>query len=348
VLTSNPPHPALLAAALQLACALPIRAAPQETAPSDSPPPLVQSAAIELPGVEGRIDHLAVDLARERLFVAALGNDSVEVVDLAAKKHLRSLPGIAEPQGILYLADPGRMVVASGKSGTCEVYDGETLEKVTSVQVGDDADNLRYDPRVKRVYVAYGEGALGIVDAASWKLLDRIELGGHPESFQLDPFGKRAFVNVPDLRAVVLVDLEAKKKLASWKLDEAQSNYPMAIAPSARAGAVDDHLLVGCRTPPRLLVRSCANGQRLQAVDLSGDTDDVFVDVARHRVYAACGEGFVDVFAHEEPGLRSLTRIPTASGARTCLFVPERNELFVAVPHRATQRAEVRVFEAGG
>ena len=332
--------------ALLVLCATPIHAAPQEsTAASEPPAPLVLSAAIELPQVEGRIDHLAVDLGRERLFVAALGNDSVEVVDLAAQAHLRSLRGVGEPQGILFLADLDRMVVTSGKAGTCEVYDGETLEKVASVEVGGGADNLRYDPRTKRVYVAC-EGALGIVDAEAWKLEGSIELAGHPESFQLDRLGKRAFVNVPDVRAVVLVDLEARKKIVTWRLDEAQSNFPMAIAPSPRAGAVDDRILVGCRAPPKLLVRSCADGKPLQAVDLSGDTDDVFVDVQRKRVYAACGEGFVEVFAHEESGLRALTRVPTAPGARTCLFVPERSQLFVAVPHRVAQRAEVRVFDA--
>ena len=339
---------AIVLSLLAAVCALPIRGASRQesAAPSEPTAPLVLAAAIELPSVEGRIDHLAVDLARERLFVAALGNDSVEVLDLAAEKHLRSQRGVGEPQGILYLADRDRIVVASGRAGTCEVYDGETLEKVASVEVGGDADNLRYDPRTKRVYVAYGEGALGIVDAEAWKLEGAIELPGHPESFQLDSRGKRAFVNVPDVRGVVLLDLDARKKLATWRLDEAQSNFPMAIAPSARAGAVDDHLLVGCRAPASLVVRSCASGQPLQVLDLSGDTDDIFVDVQRRRVYVACGEGFVDVFAHEESGLRPLTKIATAPGARTCLFVPERNQLLVAVPHRVTQRAEVRVFEA--
>src|SRR5262245_56335574 len=107
--------------------------------------PLALTTFIELPEVEGRIDHMAVDLARARLFVASVGNDSVEVLDLAAGAHRRSLRGPGEPQGILYLAEQKCMVVACGKSGTCEVYDGETLEPRGSVEIGDDPDNLRYD-----------------------------------------------------------------------------------------------------------------------------------------------------------------------------------------------------------
>src|SRR5262245_22260009 len=163
--------PMLPALVLVLACT---QAAPDSAVEQRGP--LAPAGVIALPGVEGRIDHLAVDLARKRLFVAALGNDSVEVLDLEAKKVLRSLRNPGEPQGVLYLADRDRVVVTSGRAGTCDVYDGETLERVASVEVGEDADNLRYDARTKRVYVAYADGALAIVDAESWKPLGRIVL----------------------------------------------------------------------------------------------------------------------------------------------------------------------------
>jgi len=277
--------------------------------------------------------------------VAALGNDSVEVIDLKAGKHLKSLRGPLEPQGILFLADSDRMVVACGKSGACEVYDGETLERVASVEVGEDADNLRYDARRKRVYVAYGEGALGIVDAATWKKVGSVELAGHPESFQLDPEGKRAYVNVPSAHQVAVVDLDARQVLATWKVDEAEKNYPMALVPLGGAPDPGFALLLGCRLPAKLLVRSVPDGKALDALALSGDTDDIFFDGRRSRLYVACGEGFVDVFSlSDKPAFLPLAKVATATGARTCLFVPERDELFVAVPHRDAQRAEVRVF----
>ncbi len=306
---------------------------------------LVPAGTIDLPGVEGRIDHLAIDLARQRLFVAALGNDSVEVLDLQAGAVARSLPA-SEPQGILYLSDCDRMIVANGRAGTCEVFAGDTLERVATVEVGDDPDNLRYDPRTKRVYVAYGEGALGILHAEAWKLVDLIPLAGHPESFQLDATGRRAFANVPDARQVARLDLEQRVVLGTWSIDEARANFPMAWMPGADPSS-EGFLLIGCRAPAKLVVRAVASGERVGLLELAGDTDDVFYDAARRRVYVACGEGSLDVFERDEHDrLRALDTIPTAPGARTCLFVPERGQLFVAVPRRGTQRAEVRIFRA--
>jgi hypothetical protein len=313
-----------------------------KTTPSQAGP-LEQKSTIELPGVEGRIDHLAVDLARERLFVAALGNDSVEVVDLKAGKHLRSLRGPREPQDIVDLSDLDRVVVASGKDGTCEVYDAGSLESVARVDVGDDADNLRYDQQHKRLYVGYGAGAIGVIDVESWKVVERIELAGHPESFQLDQEASRAFVNVPDAHQVAVIDLAQHALLAKWKVDEASANFPMALLADStlpERGLV----LLGCRSPSRLVLRSMATGNPAGVLELSGDTDDLFYDAARQRILAICGEGFVDVLSKDGEEFTRVTRFRTASGARTGLFVPERNELFVAVPHRGSQRAEVRIL----
>lgn len=306
--------------------------------------PLEAGAVIALPGVEGRIDHLALDAARERLYVAALGNDTVEVVDLKLGKRVRSLHGVREPQGILYLADSDRVVVASGQGGSCEVFDGDSLELVESVAVGADADNLRYDPRRERVYVAYGDGALGIVDAASWKLVGSVALAGHPESFQLDAAGERAFVNVPGAHQVALVDLKAGALLDSWTIEEAAANYPMALIAPAKGSEPRGLLLLGCRTPARLVLRALPSGERVGALELSGDVDDLFHDAPRRRLYAACGAGFLDVFEEGPQGWRPATRFATAAGARTCLFVPERDQLFVAVPHRGEQGAEIRTL----
>jgi len=313
----------------------------QQAAPA--PEPLVLRASIALPEVEGRIDHLAVDLAGQRAFMAARGNDTVEVLDLAGQKHVLSLRVPGEPQGILYLADSRQLVVASGKQGTCDVFDGSTLERVASVDLGEDADNLRYDARTRRVFVAYGEGALGIVDASTWKVLGSVALAGHPESFQLDAAGERAFVNVPDAKQLVALDLAARAPLATWEVDEAAANFPMVLVPPG-AGRTEAWLVLGCRSPGMLVVRTTA-GERVGAFELAGDVDDLFHDAKRERVLAVCGAGSVDVFALEAAGLRRIAQVPTSPGARTGLYVPERDQLLVAVPHRDEQDAELRVFD---
>src|SRR5215831_14532320 len=142
--------------ALLLTCAF----VSQELAAQESGDPLVLEKTIALEKVDGRIDHMAADVAGQRLFVAALGNNTVEVVDLKAGKRIQSLSGFAEPQGIVYVPEFDRVFVANGSDGTCRIVDGRTLKTITSVEVGDDADNVRYDEKTKRIYVGYGAGSL--------------------------------------------------------------------------------------------------------------------------------------------------------------------------------------------
>src|SRR6185503_5851459 len=113
-------------------------------------------AKIPLPGVGGRIDHLAYDAAGHRLFVAALGNNTVEVVDLATRTRLHPITGLHEPQGVQYLPTPGKLVVANGGDGACIFFDGKSYAEIGRVALGDDADNVRFDG--SRVYVGYGSG----------------------------------------------------------------------------------------------------------------------------------------------------------------------------------------------
>ena len=304
------------------------------TVASELLPTLV--ATIEMPGVKGRIDHLALDAARQHLFVAALANDTLEILDLRAGKVLASR-ALGEPQGVLYLADLDRIAVTSGERGTIELYDGASFETRASIEVGADADNLRYDPREKRLYVAHGDGALALVDAVAGKVLGRIELGGHPEAFQLDLEHARVFVNVPDKKDVAVVDLVSMSVRERWPLGEFSANFPMTFLTG------DGALALGCRTPPRLLVRALEAGA-FEALELAGDVDDLYFDPERGLLYAACGEGTLSVFERGAPGrLRPLGKVPTAAGARTCLFAGEEKRLFVACPER-DRPARVLVF----
>jgi DNA-binding beta-propeller fold protein YncE len=296
--------------------------------------------SIPLTGVKGRIDHLALDAQRDRLYLAALANDTIEVVDLQTKKRARSLSGASEPQGVLYLEAFDVLVVANGGNGMLEVFDGDTLEKRSSSYVGEDADNLRYDAVAQQVFVAYGRGAVGILDAATWKPLAQMKVAAHPEAFALDPHSSRVFVNVPSERSIAVLDRSTRATSAVWPVASAQANYPMALL------GADERLLVGCRNPPKLLVYDTKSGKESAALDLSGDVDDIFFDAERARVYASCGAGFIDVFERTSPGvLAPAGKVATRGGARTSLFVPERKRLYLAVPEHGGEPAEVRVFD---
>lgn len=302
---------------------------------------LALEKTIPLPNVEGRIDHMAVDVAGQRLFVAALGNDTVEVVDLKSGKRIQSLSGFAEPQGIVYVPEFDKLFVANGVDGTCRILDGHSFKTIGTVELGDDADNVRYDEKAKQVYVGHGDGALAAIDAKTGAKVADIKLAAHPESFRLEANGPRIFVNVPGAGQIAVVDREKKAVIETWPIKDAKGNFPMFLDES------NHRLFVGCRRPARLLVLDTANGKTVGTVKISGDTDDLFYDVSRKQIYVSCGAGFIDVIQQKGADSYELReRIPTVSGARTSFFSPELSKLYLAV--RAgiiVGGAEIRVFQ---
>lgn len=306
--------------------------------PPVAPAPLRLVQTIPLPGVEGRIDHLAIDLAARRLFVCALGNGTVEVVDLEKGQRVQSVPGFKEPQGIVFMPRTKAVVVASGGDGRLTFLDGPPFKPTRTISLGDDADNVRYDAEHERIYVGYGDGALAIVDALKGERVGEVPLEAHPESFQRESSG-RIFVNEARRARVAVVDVEKKAVTSRWELGGASANYPMAL------DEAHHRLFVATRQPPRLIVFDTGTGTIVASFDSDADADDVFHDAARHRVYVICGGGSVVVYDQASPDRYSeRARIRTAEGARTGLFCPEIGRLFVAVPHRARPAAEIRVF----
>src|SRR5438067_917305 len=294
---------------------------------------------IRLPGVEGRIDHMELDAASDRLFVCALGNNTVEVLDLRKGERIHSITGLGAPQGIAYVPELNRIFIANDKGGICKIYDGRSLQAVGELDFKDDADNVRYDDATKKIYVGFGSGGIAIVNAPDGKQIGSIKLSAHPEAFELEKAGKRIFVNVPNSRHVAVIDSDKSEVVAMWKTDLAFANFPMAF------DEANHRLFVGCRLPSKLVVLNTESGDVVAKIDISGDPDDVFYDRKRHRVYAICGAGKIDIIEQTDANnYKALTKIDTAEGARTGLFVPERDTLFVAVPHRGSQQAEIRAY----
>lgn len=308
--------------------------------PAGAAEPLKQVATIPLPGVEGRFDHFAFDAVGNRLFVAALGNNTVEAIDVTANRvaaHIKNLP---TPQGIAYASELNRLAVANDKDGSVRLFDGKTLAPLHMADLKDDADNVRYDPAARRFWAGYGDGGLAAIDPESGKLLADVKLEAHPESFQLESKGKRIFVNVPHARHVAVIDREKGAIVAKWPLNEAAANFPMAL------DETNHRLFVGCRNPAKMLVLDSDSGKVVASVAIVGDTDDLFYDAPNKRIYVRGGEGRLTVIAQvDSNSYRATSKIDTAPGARTSFFVPKSGLLFVAVPHRETQPAELRVFK---
>ena len=324
----------MLALAILVATSL---LAPATAAAQTAGAPLAPEAKIPLGDVSGRIDHMGIDLPRRRLFVAELGNDSLGVVDLAAGKVLRRIDGLSEPQGVAYVPSADSIYVANGGDGSVRVLRGEDFAPAGRIELRNDADNVRVDARRNRVLVGYGKGALAVIDPASRAKVADISLKAHPEGFQIDETGTQVFVNVPDAREIEVVDLTSGAN-RSLPTQGARSNFPMAIDPDAR------RVLAAFRSPPSLTALSSQDGRIVAKIETCGDADDVFVDPKRHRVYVSCGEGVVDVLEQQGAEYRRLARVPTVSGARTSLFVPELDRLFVAVRASSGVPAAIWMF----
>ena len=278
---------------------------------------------IPLPNVKGRIDHLAVDVPHQRLFVAELGNGSVDAVDLSSGQT-RRIGGLKEPQGLAYLPDHDELVVASGGDGTVRFFDASSFTPVGSVSLGDDADDARVDPKTGQVVVGYGSGALAVLDPARRAVVRTIKLNAHPEGFQIDGEGRKAFVNVPEAHKIAVVDLDSGQVLANWRAAHV-ANFPMALG--------QDPGIVGIvyRIPARLVLIEAASGTAKADLPTCDDADDLFFDEKRRRIYVSCGSGAVDVFEQQAGGeYVASAHIETRPGARTSLFVPALDRLFVA------------------
>ncbi len=303
--------------------------------------PLTLLQTIDLPRVEGRIDHLAFDKSTNRLYVAALGNNTVEVIDTKGGTHVKSVPGFREPQGIAAVTDAQLVAVADGQGEGLQLLNADDFRRRAMIRLGDDSDNVRYDAAAKRVYVGFGSGAIAAIDPAAGTVVAEAKLAGHPESFQLERSGSRIYVNVPTANHIAAIDRGSMKVVGTWPVTTARANFPMAL------DEAHHRVFIGCRRPAKVLVYDTSTGKEIASADIVGDTDDLFYDNTRQRLYVSGGEGFIDVL--DVSGGNRLTRtahMPTAAGARTSLFVPDLGRLYLAVPHRGNQKAEIRVFEA--
>jgi YVTN family beta-propeller protein len=302
---------------------------------------LVQS--IPLPNVTGRIDHLGVDKKGERLFVAELGNNSVDIIDLRGGKRISSITtGLNEPQGIAFVPELNRLFVANRADGSVNIFDGKSFTLLKTIKLNGDADNIRYDSNNGLVYVGYGNGGLAVINASSGEKLGNIQLPGHPESFQIEKFGNKVFANVPDDDSIIVGDKKNLKVTSKWTLTSATENFPMALDEG------NHRLFVGFRDPAKVIVYDTESGRGVASFNTAKDVDDIFYDAANKQIYISGGEGAVDIFKQRDADHYDLVnRIQSAQGARTSLFVPELNQLYLAVPEHGGQEAQIQIYKVG-
>jgi hypothetical protein len=312
--------------------------------------PLSLESHIPLPHVKGRIDHLSADVNGQRLFVAAVDNHTLEIIDVKSGKRTHTIGELAEPQGVLYDSSTNRLFVACALDGVTKIFDGTTFQVLATAKFPDDADNIRYDSRGRHVIVGYagrkqlrkresGRGGLGFLDAEGNRIGD-VVIDAHPESFQIEKAGSRLFVNVPEKKEIEVIDVVQRSVLARWPVNE-ENNFPMAL------DEAHHRLFVASWKPSQLVVFDTRTGKEIAASEIAGPSDDLFYDSERGRIYVLTSQGFLEVFQQKDADhYERVARYPTPPHTQTGLFVPEWGKLFAAAQKQGDQDAEVRVYRA--
>ncbi len=301
---------------------------------------LTLAKTVPLLGVHGKFDHIAVDSKHNKLFLAAKGNNSVEVVDFANEKMIYSIKNVAAPQGILFIPKKNMILVCGGGDGTLKGFDATTYKEKFVLHLGGEADNIRYSAIRNRVYVAFGDGAIAVIDATTFKKLSIIPCTAHPEAFSLDSLNKKIWVNIPDKKTIKMFSLDSEKELATWKNVSDYDNYAMTIVERCHK------LIVASRTNPTISVLNSETGELMQSFKCDSDPDAMFYDEKTNRVFISCGGGSIYILNDiMNTTIKEPVIIPTRKKARTCLWVSEINSLFVAMPEIDGKVAEITIYK---
>ena len=305
--------------------------------------PLQLEEQIPVPNVAGRLDHFTADAKRKRLFVSALGNNTVEVIDVFAGKVMHSIPGLAQPQGPLYVPGADKLYVANAEDGKVRVYDGATYTLRKTIDFGADPDNVRYDATSNKIFVGFGEddGGIAMVDPSTDQRVGEVyKTGGHPESFQVEANGGHIFANVPDAGNVVESIDRKTGAVTKWPLKNLRGNYAMAL------NEADHRLFTVTRKTPMLVVLDTHDGHEVTRLRAAGECDDVFFDESRKRIYVIGGEGSITVIQQNDPDHYELiANVPTSIGVRTGYFFAKRDRFYVGVPAKGNEPAQIWTYE---
>ena len=325
--------------ALQSPLPLPtsLETSPRPEASETTGLPLQFHQSIPLPHVKGGFDLMAVDMAGQRLFLNAEDNGTTEVIDLKAGRLAHTIAGMHEPKWVVFRPELNKLYIANG-DGRVRVLDSRTFAPQRTIEFKEKANNLRFDPKTKELLVGVGNtfGAIGVVDTRTDTITAEIRLAHFPKQFEVE--GNFIYVNVPESNHVAAVDRKKKTVVATWPVTAAKGNIPMAL------DRVRHRLFIGCE-PGKLAVLDATNGKQVAALDIAPAPDGIHYDAKHRCIYISCGDGSIDVVRQSDADHYEFAgRVPTAKGAATSLFVPELNELFLAVPQRDGQTAEFRVY----
>lgn len=298
-----------------------------------SPAVLQLIGTTDLPGISGDMDHLAIDTAGQRLFVAAEDNGTVRVIDLRTHKLVRTVKGFETPHSILFLPDQNELYITDG-SKEVKVLNSDTFQVKKTIHTTPGADSIGVDPQTRRLYAVTGgkdvkmtTSAISDIDAGAAKLIKEMPIdAAHVEAMALEKSGARLYVNVTDKNYLAVMNRDTGKMIAQWHISEAKQNAPLAFdEPNKR-------LFVVCRDPGMLVILDSNTGRTVASFPTGARADEVVFDSAHHRIYVTAGEGKIYPYTEIDPDhFKPLDPVVSAPGAKTAVLHPDGSRLFVSV-----------------
>jgi DNA-binding beta-propeller fold protein YncE len=317
------------------------RAAAQSLQPVRLPLELYQE--VPVPGYMGRIDHFSGN--GDMVYFSIVGSNGVVIENWDEGRVVGFIRGVPEPQGVLYVPGFDKIFAASAQ-GRIYIFNGKTHKLEKSVDFGADADNLRWDPVRKLVLVGFGEedGGIASIDPATEQRVGAVlKTGSHPESFQIELHGPMVYVNCPhDAGQVVEAINRDTGQATKWPLHGVSGNYAMAL------DEANHRLFTVTRRIPMLIVFNTETGEQVAIVPgIVGESDDVYFDAVRKRIYVISGQGYVSVVQQIDPDRYGLiANVPTKVGARTGYWDAREGVLYIGVQAQGDAPAQMLRFEA--
>lgn len=311
--------------------------------------------AMVIPGVPWGpySDHMAADLRGGRLFATPQAAHEVAVLDIKTSSVITLIKDIGNPHGVFYSPQFNRLFVTDGTAGDVKVFDGSKFTLETSIPAAG-ADSLAYDPSTKLLYAVYGGDdagmkhvSLAVIDTATSRKIADIAVDAMSlEGPVVDPASHRLYVELPDKNAVAVVDLTARRVIATWPIEHSRHNMATAVDP-------EHHLLyVGCRDGDMrgsIAVLELSTGRLVKRLPIGGWVDSMDYDAHRHRIYLSSGTGYLEAYQVLPGGVfRQLQPAETAVMAKTSMYSPQLDREFVSVPHLGDTLAKILVFAPVG
>ena len=329
-------------------------------AQADQPLRLIKT--VFLPGYVGDFEHFAADLKGNRLFLIAEDHKTVEVLDIRTGRRIHTIAGFGQPHAIEYLAGPNSLIVTEGdeESGAVDLVSASNYKILDKIMLPTNVDGGVFNPVNKYYYVesgAQGQDAkthlLSIIDTQSFKRIGDIALPGtKSEAMAIDHSGRKLYVNLRDPDEIGVVDLLTGQLVTRWPIPEAKSQNALVL------NEPNHRLFSATHTPPKLFVFDIDTGKVIASLPCAVNSDDMGYDPVRKRIYIT-GDGEASVFEqHDADHYVHIAEVPTGYRARTSIFVPELNRLYLGVASRGKREAgklavpepgskvEVRIYQA--